>query len=51
MRGGAMRPVAIAPPSNCVALRRVIFGGAEGLKLILYLSYVLVGIDLSDSFG
>jgi len=50
MRGGAMRPVAIAP-SNCVALRLVILGGAEGLKLILYLSYVLVIEDLSDSFG
>jgi hypothetical protein len=46
-----MRLVAIAPPSNFVTLRRVIFGGAEGLKLILYLSYVLVSTELSDSFG
>ena len=46
-----MRPVAMAPPSNCVALRLVILGGAEGLTLILYLSYVLASGNLSDSFG
>jgi hypothetical protein len=46
-----MRPVTMAPPSNFVALRRVILGGAERLTVILYLSYVLVSADLSDSFG
>ncbi len=40
----------MAPPSNFVAPRRVILGGAEGVELILSI-VVLVNAELSDSFG
>ena len=46
-----MRLVRMAPPSSFVALRRVILGGAEGLKLILSIRTFLSDEGIYDSFG